>query len=42
MPPLTTFGSLFAKAAEMKNRPPFDLPAFVGETAKQHSISRRR
>jgi hypothetical protein len=27
VPALTTFGSLFAKAAEMKNQPPYDLPA---------------
>jgi len=24
--PITTFGGLYARAAEMKNRPPFDLP----------------
>ncbi len=27
VPAMTTFGSLFAKAAEMKNQPPYDLPA---------------
>ena len=26
VPPFTTFAGLYARAAEMKNRPPFDLP----------------